>query len=1431
VNANTLQPGCGAVQLSGLYFPGNITGYYNPPPTNFSDPYLFNNNSNIEICFDIVHPILSDLRIELLSPPACGSQTVVLTSTQTPANADSICYNSDAVNLCFSNVSNSNYNLCELGSENVSGVFGSYGLSAQAIDWSPIQGCDVTQPGWEIHVFDCFDGANGFWESATMTISDDSGNGLPLLHEYFPDAGQDSTILDNSCDGGSFTIIELQRPYPQASLLSQGVGIQWATNPPIELPNNGVGLTLLLDPGPTQDVYFSLSLSNIELGDACGAQSYDVEFFDYIQPDSSVITLTDSILCLTDEPLLLTTTIEEGTWVGPVDSVEQGVIFSPDSVGLYSISFEPFSSCIDRTEVLVRVDQAPILDLPDAQGFCSADTVVVLDASPPNGLWSGVGITDASEGTFDPSLVLSGETILQYTAGINCPASANVSFTVETYIPLQILNADTTVCDQSLPLDLNVNLLNTTWQGEGITSGALGIFNAGQAGTGEHIIVATYNQGCYDTDTVVVRVDDGTLNIESLLPLCEGADTLDLQVEADSGFWFGTGVIDSLQGMVDLALLSPGNNQFYYTLRNSCAFTDSVTLFVEEFIPLQILSNDTAICIESGALNLETNLSLVDWQGTGIIASTVGDFDPLLAGVGEFMIVANYNQACSSSDSISIRVDDGTLTIESLLPLCEGADTLDLQVEADSGYWFGAGVIDSLQGMVDLGLLSPGYNQFYYTLRNACAFTDSVPLFVEEFIPLQILSNDTAICIESGALNLETNLSLVDWQGAGIVSSAAGDFDPFQSGVGEFMIFANYNQACSSSDSISIRVDDGTLTIESLLPLCEGADTLDLQVEADSGFWFGTGVIDSLQGMVDLGLLSPGNNQFYYTLRNACAFTDSVTLFVEEFIPLQILSGDTAICIESGALDLESNLSLVDWQGTGIVSSAAGDFDPLLAGVGEFMIVANYNQACSSADSISIVVDDPTILLQSLSPICVDADAFSLQALQGLGVWSGEGVIDNLQGIVAPSILNPGTHYFTYTLSNSCASSDSVSIEVVDFPVIDLVLPEGICVDQLSINIDANLTGGQFSGNGVEGSNVQWLFNPQQAGVGSALIQYVYTDVCTSTIIDSIEVYPLPILTVAADTSICPEGSAQLFAAGAVQYSWSPDGTLQNPNSAFTEAQPQSLTPYTVVGTSANGCVATEEVLVDVFASPVPTTNGPIEICKGETEALEVTGLVSAQWFGPALDTPGELNTLASPAQSTIYQVEGYDINGCMGDTTLEVIVYEPIAFFSSSDSLGTPPMEVFFENLSEGDFFIWDFGNGDSLVTNDINAPASAIFDDEQFHTITLTAFLNGCPAVYSYSLETYYDSELLVVPNVVSPNGDGKNDTWRVITRNMAEMQVDIFNRWGTLIEQVDGIYDSWDPKDVSAGTYYYRLTATGLDGELYNRDGQITVLTSEN
>ena len=72
------------------------------------------------------------------------------------------------------------------------------------------------------------------------------------------------------------------------------------------------------------------------------------------------------------------------------------------------------------------------------------------------------------------------------------------------------------------------------------------------------------------------------------------------------------------------------------------------------------------------------------------------------------------------------------------------------------------------------------------------------------------------------------------------------------------------------------------------------------------------------------------------------------------------------------------------------------------------------------------------------------------------------------------------------------------------------------------------------------------------------------------------------------------------------------------------------------------------------------------------------------------------------------------------------------------------------------------------------------------------------------------------LTVFNVVTPNGDGKNDVFRI--ENVAfypgnELQV--FNRWGQLVYAATNYNNDWSPTDLNEGTYQYRLSLP--DGEV--------------
>ncbi|MBK6985174.1 MAG: gliding motility-associated C-terminal domain-containing protein [Bacteroidetes bacterium] len=75
-------------------------------------------------------------------------------------------------------------------------------------------------------------------------------------------------------------------------------------------------------------------------------------------------------------------------------------------------------------------------------------------------------------------------------------------------------------------------------------------------------------------------------------------------------------------------------------------------------------------------------------------------------------------------------------------------------------------------------------------------------------------------------------------------------------------------------------------------------------------------------------------------------------------------------------------------------------------------------------------------------------------------------------------------------------------------------------------------------------------------------------------------------------------------------------------------------------------------------------------------------------------------------------------------------------------------------------------------------------------------------------------------------TPNGDGKNDIFKITTTGMKELNCDIFNRWGTKVSNISGVNGFWDGGNSNDGTYFFILTATGFDGAEYKQQGYINL-----
>ncbi len=106
----------------------------------------------------------------------------------------------------------------------------------------------------------------------------------------------------------------------------------------------------------------------------------------------------------------------------------------------------------------------------------------------------------------------------------------------------------------------------------------------------------------------------------------------------------------------------------------------------------------------------------------------------------------------------------------------------------------------------------------------------------------------------------------------------------------------------------------------------------------------------------------------------------------------------------------------------------------------------------------------------------------------------------------------------------------------------------------------------------------------------------------------------------------------------------------------------------------------------------------------------------------------------------------------------------------------------------------------------------------------------LDGCKDTLNARVEVRKNiHQLLFIPNVITPNNDGKNDTWRIDNLYLfPRSSVQIINRWGDEVFSSTDYQNDWDGNfgnaPLPAGTYYYILDIGNNWGLL---KGDITIL----
>jgi gliding motility-associated-like protein len=576
-----------------------------------------------------------------------------------------------------------------------------------------------------------------------------------------------------------------------------------------------------------------------------------------------------------------------------------------------------------------------------------------------------------------------------------------------------------------------------------------------------------------------------------------------------------------------------------------------------------------------------------------------------------------------------------------------------------------------------------------------------------------------------------------------------------------------------------------------------------------------------------------------YNNLNGCTATSPATHNVTvNALPVATASNNGPVC-EGGALSLTGGLAgmtTYSWTGpngfTSLLQNPSISANATLAMAGVYTLIVTNASGCTNTTTTTVIVNAiPVATASNDGPVCAGNALNLAGGPAGMITYSWTGpngfisVLQNPSVSANATLAMAGVYTLTVTNTSGCTNTVTTSVTVNALPVATASNDSPVCAGSA-----LNLAGGPagmttYSWTGPSGFT-SLLQNPSVSANATLAMAGVYNltvtngSGCTNTVTTTVTVNALPVATASNDSPVCAGGALSLAGgtAGMTTYSWTgPNGftsLLQNPSvSANTTLTMSGV--YTLTVTNASGCTNTVTTTVTVNALPVATASNNGPVCSGS--ALSLTGgpagMTTYSWTGPS----GFTSNLQSPSASLsatvtmtgVYSLTVINTSGCTSIATTTVAVNENPVAIAGPDQELTFVFETQMEaELTPPETGEWSLISGSGQIV-DIHSPTTSVTELSNGENLFLWKVRNGnCEADAEVKI-TVYD---LFVPTVITPDGDGKNDYFK-ISENIGKVELIIFNRWGNEEYSNSDYKNDWDGRnnkgaELPYDTYFYIL-----------------------
>jgi len=311
------------------------------------------------------------------------------------------------------------------------------------------------------------------------------------------------------------------------------------------------------------------------------------------------------------------------------------------------------------------------------------------------------------------------------------------------------------------------------------------------------------------------------------------------------------------------------------------------------------------------------------------------------------------------------------------------------------------------------------------------------------------------------------------------------------------------------------------------------------------------------------------------------------------------------------------------------------------------------------------------------------------------------------------------------------------------------------------------------------------------AGTYSVTLTLYFSPTYQRVLRRSVVVQPLPQVTLGRDTALCPGATALLSAKpslASATYRWQDGSTSQT-------LLAQRPGWYWVEATNTAGYTMRDSLQVSALPLPAVELGPDTVVCVGQALQLRSRRPQQGLSYRWSDGTTRASLTVTMPA---VYWLEVTNSAGCSRRDSIRVIYLTPPTIYLGPDTTlcqnATQPLVL--NATLPGVSYRWQDGS------------TQATFQPSQSGVYWVTVSTAVCSVTDSIRVSLYDCRENLFIPNIITPNDDGRNDYLEIVGLGTTPWSLSIYNRWGQQVYKTDWYKQDWDAHAMPAGLYYYLL-----------------------